>query len=473
MEQDKDDIPAWFVSGIESALSAALESEFGIAAQAAREQAAVDREESRLLDEQRASMQQSTAIALASIGMEHSTTMHDATARYVDAALCACDRAFKVDPRMPRTLNADERYSAMKTLSSVESLLNRIEQTIDDAQVIIERVPDIDIQGVIIDSSTMLLNLLEPLAHITVGEAGVPIGELLAEVISVDQEERETEDESQDSIEALVREAFVEAYGDASLIDTDYAKRSDWREKEEEKINAAIDRALVAVEKHYRRVAESCVGRAVFEEMPPRFEMTAEPGLIQKVNFGLVMRLLEEVRKAFDTYKRCLEDNGIFCAFPDHGRFGGVGSRSKGICGYMGWSGGMSNKSRYQTRNVAPLPKAVRRVASIPDVIENQCDDTIEEAITRMEEYNARPYWGPLDDDPSAVVDQFWYGFKELMVFVNSMFDVDLHDYVLYTVKAHNLLVSQAAKIGYSMDAVQVEQVEEELGRLQRTLEVE
>ena len=183
------------------------------------------------------------------------------------------------------------------------------------------------------------------------------------------------------------------------------------------------------------------------------------------------MRLLEEVRKALGTYKRCLEDNGIFCAFPDHGRFGGIGSRSKGICGYMGWSSGTNNRSHYQTRNVAPLPKAVRRVANIPDVIEGQCDDTIEEAITRMEEYNARPYWGPLDDDPSAVVDQFWYGFKELMVFVNSMFDVDLHDYVLYTVKAHNLLVSQAAKIGYSMDAAQVEQVEEELGRLQRTLE--
>ena len=104
----------------------------------------------------------------------------------------------------------------------------------------------------------------------------------------------------------------------------------------------------------------------------------------------------------------------------------------------------------------------------IPTAIEDVEDDgdSLRTSIDRMREFNARRYFGLLDDDFKQHVDAFWYGFGKLMEAVNGLFDVDMRSYLRYRDRITDVAATRCGDLALLMDDGQLAAYCEELGRV-------
>lgn len=96
---------------------------------------------------------------------------------------------------------------------------------------------------------------------------------------------------------------------------------------------------------------------------------------------GKLAGLLAEVRRAFEKYRRVVEDNGPFSLHP---------------------------------------------------TVDVETDEKLAECVDAMREANAKPYLGILDDDFTDHVDAFWYGFCKLGLLCEDKAQVDIAPLLSY-----------------------------------------
>lgn len=154
------------------------------------------------------------------------------------------------------------------------------------------------------------------------------------------------------------------------------------------------------------------------------------------------------------TYKRVVDDCGLFCAF-------GSGSLH-GICrgsSYFVYDsrldedmlvGEYDGATRYDVRREVAIPELVDEASA-------EGGDSLEVAVARMREFNGRRYDGVLDEDPARHVNAFWYGLKKLSQYCEAAVRVDERAWDCFIDKVQFAYDEPVGRLATQMDDKQVE----------------
>lgn len=451
-------------------LKVALDSTFGIEAEKAHDEARLQTAEQKAIEDLRTVIMQETINIFRSQQQASIRKVSNIVSKFLGRIRRECGKALDNSPYLFSSVNYDERYKTMQQIGSSDELLKRIEQTIDAQEQRLKDAQKVDVARAVRENAELFLSYLEPLKDVQIDKPGEPQVELLRIKLDALLKDSQMEKEASSPVEDIVKEAFAEVYGSENCLESDAARFDGKLEAEREVIIQAVakasERALAFIEER----AETVAGKHMFNKMPEPFivetlfidvdEENSDVALVSsKENdeyLGKLKELLRETRTSFKKYSQCIKDNGIFSAFPEGGKYGEIGARRAES--YNCYDYGYYGRSYV---NATVHLNSSKKSTSIPDVFEKQSEDDIDTAITRLKKFNAKPYWGALDDNVTEPVDAFWYGFKELMVLSDEMSCINLQPYYLYLDKSCETLMRQAAKYGACMDEHQVEEFRE------------
>lgn len=348
------------------------------------------------------------------------------------------ESGWKTDVRMPQSINYLQRYQALTRMQDRSRMLMRLEQTVQLAGRILGASERLDPDAACRQTAQGVREAMQRLGCVLVPpvtepepEPEAPVGAPGAKSVvrSMGKMLNEAFSESAPQFaEATLREASDEEF--AALLDRVWSK---------------MDEARLAFEK---QEAERAVGDTLSPQDIPEykgavtFEMRYDVGELQEL-YGEVMRSLE-------TFKRVVQDNGLFSAFLNESSYG----QCRGYSFF--WEGlyGEEMAAEYFGSDIGSR-------GGIPTAIEEDDNDgkgdSPARAVERMREFNAIPYYGMLDDSFTVHVEAFWYGFRKLMEFTNGLVEVDAHEFREYLNQARELLKNQAANLGARMDSQQLE----------------
>ena len=363
------------------------------------------------------------------------------------------------DPRMPVTINYLERYSAMKAIQDRGLLLARIEQTIGLARTAAARAGQLDPQRAVEEAAGKCRASLAEVSRIRV-----------ASVENADDEEPCGQAPSKD------REGFLASLGedaDSAFSDDGFsfdiasageASREEQRERFEKDVQAAYDHAASLHERRLAQNALSVVGASV--ELGDLESFTGTVEVSMRFDAGEVTELADLVDASFKTFSSVVKDNGLFAAFSEGSLFG----RCVGFASWAsGWDDWDAMEYRYDDSEYGGALIGREYVRSrIPTEIDDieEDGDSLRTSIGRMREFNARRYFGMLDDDFRQHVDAFWYGFGKLMEAANGMFDVDMRSYLRYRDRVTDVAVTRCGDLALLMNGGQLSAYCDELGRM-------
>lgn len=221
-------------------------------------------------------------------------------------------------------------------------------------------------------------------------------------------------------------------------------------ERELANVRGAAQRARLAAQayraEHAARVAGSTVEPV---SLPESARVACETGC----DAGELSELLAQVKKSFETYKRIVADGGLFCAF-------GVGS-PHGICrgsSYFDYDDRLDEDVLVGEYDGATRHN-VRREVAIPELVDEASadgGDSLEVAVARMREFNARRYDGVLDEDPVRHVNAFWYGLKKLSQYCEAAVRVDERAWDCFIDKVQFAYDEPVGRLATQMDDKQV-----------------
>lgn len=441
-----------------AALGQALQGTFGDEAICQQRKAA--REEERMRDlaaEQRQQIE--WAMELAQQAQRHRASSLLADVRWFSQwAYHDTLEALKSDERMPASVNYAERYAAFKRIQKSDELIKRIDQTITAAERAIERAPHIHPDAAVREKAAQYKRRMELLGALTVASPNRhDEDEERAERLRREHARILQQNSNQAAVplEEAMLMAYLDVLGAAALEPARTIGSSNPEEESDALIEEAVEAAERAAEEVEERNASRIEGARIIEL--PLQDFSGSVGVEQRFDFRELEQLLEQVRMSFHTYTQCIQDNGLFSAFPDSSRYG------EGVhwsCVLPLWRG-------------VDLSESASKSCDIPDVVDGQEEDDPVHAIARMREFNAKKYWGMLDDDFSDHIDAFWYGFKKLMEFVNGLIDVDLSDYSSYVLDVQRKAEVAADLIGLSINVVQLEDLSEQIAALKKKAEAE
>lgn len=163
--------------------------------------------------------------------------------------------------------------------------------------------------------------------------------------------------------------------------------------------------------------------------------------------------LLDEVKRAYASYRRYVLDSGMFNAFGSANRLGEC-------CGYISDFSDEYEGEQRIGEFCGAVPARPSSSAAIPRVIE-EADapdgDALDVALARMRGFNKRVYRGILDDDPIFFADVFWYGLKKLDQFAEGMVKVDEKAWQNYVDNLARAYAEPAEELATGMDKQQLE----------------
>ena len=385
---------------------------------------------------------------------------------YARAVSSSLKTSLSEDPRMPVTINYLERYSAMKAIQDRGLLLARIEQTIGLARTAAVRAGQLDPQRAVEEAAGKCRAALAEVSRIRV-----------ASVENADDEEPCGQAPSKD------REGFLASLGedaDSAFSDDGFsfdiasageASREEQRERFEKDVQAAYDHAASLHERRLAQNALSVVGASVELGDLESFAGTVEVSM--RFDAGEVTELADLVDASFKTFSSVVKDNGLFAAFSEGSQFG----RCVGFASWAsGWDDWDAMEYRYDNSEYGGDPIGREYVRSgIPTAIEDveEDGDSLRTSIDRMREFNARRYFGLLDDDFKQHVDAFWYGFGKLMEAANGMFDADMRSYLRYRDRVTDVAATRCGDLALLMDGGQLAAYCEELGQMRDAVRAE
>lgn len=163
--------------------------------------------------------------------------------------------------------------------------------------------------------------------------------------------------------------------------------------------------------------------------------------------------LLDEVKRAYASYRRYVLDSGMFNAFGSANRLGEC-------CGYISDFSDEYEGEQRIGEFCGAVPARPSSFAAIPRVIE-EADapdgDALDVALARMRGFNKRVYRGILDDDPIYFADVFWYGLRKLDQFTEGMVKVDEKAWQNYVDNLARAYAEPAEELATGMDKQQLE----------------
>lgn len=348
------------------------------------------------------------------------------------------------DPEMVKPINYVERYNALRSVGDSRVVVQKLELTLDQADALLKRVSASNPASALERAAAAYAKSAMEFSGAEVGE---PDDDVSSELIDLQRSLGDglvfASRELGDEIAQLVRGVFDECATPSSDAVVQAAERERARHLEDgernrelvDAVRSAIDSVLKAAVEN----AEQVAGKKLTFDLPDAY--TCDVSLEDVSSAEKLGELAREVRRSFATFKEVVADNGVFAAFAGTGSFGNCQGDIwfwDDECEYTG--------GRPGSRQLEGIECGIE---------EDQGGDSLERCIERMREFNAREYWGMLDDDFPQHVDAFWYGFDHYMRELSDICRVDMRSFKRYCTDVDGRVRNACWELALRMDDVQ------------------
>lgn len=341
-------------------------------------------------------------------------------------------------------IQMNRRYAAFLRIEDSKLLLKRLDQTLAFIEAKVRTDQADLVAGAYAAAGSALLRDVQPLSAIAVCEP---------EANEADAADREREFAREDAyrssdLSGAIAASFKSGLGDGGAVGD---------LNDDEVFNAQIEAAIRAGKRTRLDALRMCAARA--HELVGR---KIEPGILptppriackQTYCTADLVPLLDEVKRAYASYRRFVLDSGMFNAFGSNNRLGKC-------CGYVSDFSDEYEGELLIGEYCGAVPARPSSSAAIPRVIE-EADapdgDALDVALARMRGFNKRVYRGILDDDPIYFADVFWYGLKKLGQFAEGMVKVDEKAWQNYVDNLTRAYAEPAEELATGMDKQQLE----------------
>ena len=354
-------------------------------------------------------------------------------------------------------LQMERRYAAFLRMEDKAELLARLEQTLAFIEVKLRANTADRVRAAYDAAGTLVLQGVARLSDVRVGDA-VPLD---ADLLCTQLEQLRCAADATDLADMITmtfeselsatgpRDAGGFAGGFAGGVAGDVAGDVAL-ERELTNVRGAAQRARLAAQA-YRAERAARVARSTVE--PVSLPESACVACETACDAGELSELLAQVKKSFETYRRVVADGGLFCAF-------GAGS-PHGICrgsSYFDYDarfdedvlvGEYDGATRHNVRCEVAIPELVDEASA-------DGGDSLEVAVARMYEFNARRYDGVLDEYPARHVNAFWYGLKKLSQYCEAAVRVDERAWDCFIDKVQFAYDEPVGRLATQMDDKQV-----------------
>ena len=348
------------------------------------------------------------------------------------------------DPEMVKPINYVERYNALRSVGDSRVVVQKLELTLDQADALLKRVSASNPASALERAAAAYAKSAMEFSGAEVGE---PDDDVSSELIDLQRSLGDglvfASRELGDEIAQLVRGVFDECATPSSDAVVQAAERERARHLEDGERNRelvdAVRSAIDAVLKAAVENAEQVAGKKLTFDLPDAY--TCDVSLEDVSSAEKLGELAREVRRSFATFKEVVADNGVFAAFAGTGSFGNCQGDIwfwDDECEYTG--------GRPGSRQLEGIECGIE---------EDQGGDSLERCIERMREFNAREYWGMLDDDFPQHVDAFWYGFEHYMRELGEICRVDMRSFKRYCIDVDGRVRNACWELALRMDDVQ------------------
>lgn len=365
------------------------------------------------------------------------------------------------------SLQMDRRYKALRSMSSCDLLLKRVEQTIGAIEAKIASDSCERYAAVFDSAARALQQQLARVREVEVGQPCVPEGADAdagagdAPVGGVagagDVDGAAAAGGAGAGAPGGLDDRLVGVFQDALGLPQVDVLGGVERESQQDLVANRIDVAVAAVraclDERVYQAAQGVAGRRM-----PAFDMPAFDGVrcARVVDVAQLTELLGQVKASYATYAKSVRQGGLFCAFGSDGEYGEAAPSA--LDAFFGAVCADSDEDEDDDR-----PEG------IPDFVDEEAKrggDDIARAIERMKAFNAQRYGGVLDDDPAAPAEHFWYGMKKLSSFAEQAIQVDERAWDSYIDRVEYAVCEAAKPLSEAMDDEQIAQLEEALGAL-------
>lgn len=348
------------------------------------------------------------------------------------------------DPEMVKPINYVERYNALRSVGDSRVVVQKLELTLDQADALLKRVSASNPASALERAAAAYAKSAMEFSGAEVGE---PDDDVSSELIDLQRSLGDglvsASRELGDEMAQLVRGVFDECATPSSDAVVQAAERERARHLEDGKRNRElVDAVLNAIDAVLRAAvenAEQVAGKKLTFDLPDAYTCDVSLGDVSSAE--KLGELAREVRRSFATFKEVIADNGVFAAFAGTGSFGNCQGDIwfwDDECEYTG--------GRPGSRQLEGIECGVE---------EDRVGDSLERCIERMREFNAREYWGMLDDDFPQHVDAFWYGFEHYMRELGEICRVDMHSFKRYCTDVDGRVRNACWELALRMDDVQ------------------
>lgn len=348
------------------------------------------------------------------------------------------------DPEMVKPINYVERYNALRSVGDSRVVVQKLELTLDQADALLKRVSASNPASALERAAAAYAKSAMEFSGAEVGE---PDDDVSSELIDLQRSLGDglvsASRELGDEIAQLVRGVFDECATPSSDAVVQAAERERARHLEDgERNRELVDAVLSAIDAVLRAAvenAEQVAGKKLTFDLPDAYTCDASLGDVSSAE--KLGELAREVRRSFATFKEVVADNGVFAAFAGTGSFGNCQGDIwfwDDECEYTG--------GRPGSRQLEGIECGVE---------EDRVGDSLERCIERMREFNAREYWGMLDDDFPQHVDAFWYGFEHYMRELGEICRVDMRSFKRYCTDVDGRVHNACWELALRMDDVQ------------------
>lgn len=351
------------------------------------------------------------------------------------------------DPEMVKPINYVERYNALRSVGDSRVVVQKLELTLDQADALLKRVSASNPASALERAAAAYAKSAMEFSGAEVGE---PDDDVSSELIDLQRSLGDglvsASRELGDEIAQLVRGVFDECATPSSDAVVQAAERERARHLEDgERNRELVDAVLSAIDAVLRAAvenAEQVAGKKLTFDLPDAYTCDVSLGDVSSAE--KLGELAREVRRSFATFKEVIADNGVFAAFAGTGSFGNCQGDIwfwDDECEYTG--------GRPGSRQLEGIECGVE---------EDRGGDSLERCIERMREFNAREYWGMLDDDFPQHVDAFWYGFEHYMRELGEICRVDMRSFKRYCTDVDGRVRNACWELALRMDDVQAKE---------------
>ncbi len=428
---------------LEDSLRCALEGVFGIDASAKRDEARVLLREEQALDDLRVASLRRVRSGYDVRRKDIENSIVGALCGYMHECAASALEVERKRAGLLFSLQREKRYEAFLRMKSSDLLLKRVGQSIDAAAVKIES----DSPGRIASCYGAAANRFRADAEKACGievsapqesDQGAGFGDSSVFDGLLSEPDAAVQSGAMGAVDAL----FAEALGARMERVEDVLSREGKRRKLRDELGDLEERAAVAVVEIERDAARRAQGCHL-----PAFDLPVFGGVkcARVLDAAALRVLVAEVRASYATYARCVSQGGLFCAFGID--FGNTIEPD-----------GMQENSRDLDECLDPedeeMPGDGRACCSqVPE----PTDADVAHVVAHMREFNEKPFRGILDDDPAEFAEQFWYGFKKLLLFADFAVSVDAKGWDAFVAQAKLAACEAGVTLACSMSLEQAE----------------